>query len=480
MASLPPQDYKSLQIGLINESAVAENKFPVDAVSESINFHFDKIGCATLRKGTTLVGNAISGDILGLYNFRDSGSGTNNQLISVNGSIVYYLSGTTWTSKRTGLTSGSKARFTTFLDFVWMVNGTEATAIWNGDPLSGFVTSGNAADAPTGKYIENFRSRVWIAGNSTYPDRLFFSSLPTKVTTPVVTWDTSVTTGYWIDISPSDGENITGLKRDKNALLVFKPNNLYRVYSISESEPDPKINIGTYSQESIVRTKDGVYFHHSTGFYKYADGNVQEISKPIIDIVDSITLANFSKVCGLQDGDHICWAVGNVTYKGVTYTNMVVRYTISTQGWTHYQYPTQFLVSADYNDDSTLFKLIGDDSGNILKINVGKTDNGSSIFYSLIHPWTNLDGFLSTEKNLNKALFSHLGGAGSNIQYQVENDEVNNWSKSLGQLKNGDTGFDNAAIAKEMRFRIAGASVGEPFEYYGYEIFRADNKLMSY
>src|SRR3990167_6429743 len=126
MALIPPKNNFDVQTGLITESAVSKTKFPENAVSESINFHFDKIGCATLRKGTTLVGNAISGDILGLYNFIDSGSGTNNQLISVNGSIVYYLSGTTWTSKRTGLTSGSKARFTTFLDFVWMVNGTEA------------------------------------------------------------------------------------------------------------------------------------------------------------------------------------------------------------------------------------------------------------------------------------------------------------------------------------------------------------------
>src|SRR3990167_2228188 len=107
----------------------------------------------------------------------------------VNGTAAYYLSGGVWAAKRSGLTTGKKARFTTFLDFVWMVNNTQATAIWDGSG-SDFITTGNAASAPIGTFIENFRARVWIAGSTTYPDRVWFSSLPSKVTTPIVTWDT--------------------------------------------------------------------------------------------------------------------------------------------------------------------------------------------------------------------------------------------------------------------------------------------------
>lgn len=482
MPNLPPQDFKSLRVGLITESAVAENNFPIDAVSEAINFHFDKIGCATLRPGLTLLGSSLgSGNTLGLYEFRDSGSGSNNQIIQVNATTAYYLSGTSWTSIRSGLTNNSKARFTTFLDFIWMVNGNDSTAIWDGNPSNSFVTTGNAASAPTGQFIENYRSRVWITGNSTYPDRVYFSSLPSSVTTPIVTWNTSVTTGDWIDISPSDGDNITGLKKAKTALLVFKRNHIYRIYSISESEPDPKINVGTYSQESIVEAKDGYYFHHPTGFYRYSDGSIQEISKPIIDVINAISLANYSKICGWQDGDHAYWSVGNVTYQGITYSNMVVRYTISTQTWTHYQYPTQFLVSSDYNDGTSLFKLIGDDSGNVLKVNVGKTDNGSQIFYSLIHKWMEIDTLLSTEKNLNKVLFSHKGGANSKVQYQIQDDLVNDWAKSLNsQFKESDTGFDDVINVNKIRFRISGVSKGEPFEYRGFELIKVGDKLESY
>lgn len=477
---LEPTDSKSLQTGLMCEGAVSENRMPLDACTESVNFHFDKIGSATLRKGTTRLGDKLTGTILGLYEFRDSGSGSNNQIITVNGTKVKYLSTGTWTDKRT-VTTGLKTRFTTFLDFVWMVNGTDATAIWSGAAADSFVTTGNAASAPIGQFIENFRSRVWIAGNSTYPDRVYFSSLPSAEATPIVTWDTSATTGDWIDISPSDGDNITGLKRSKRALIVFKRNHIYRIYTISETDPDPQINVGTYSNESIVETKSGLFFHHPTGFYSLLDGGVQEISKPIIDIVNAITVANYSKICGWQDGDHVYWSVGDVTIGGIAYSNLVVRYTISTQTWTHYSYPTQLLFASDYNDGSTIFRLTGDEDGNVLKMDTGKTDNGTGINFSLIHRWQTLDGLLSTKKNVDKLLFSHTGGAGTIVQWQEGKDHVNAWQSLDRSFGEYDTGYNAPDIeGSKIRFRVTGTSVGEPFEYRGFEIINSDSTDLTY
>lgn len=479
MPKLEPQENKSLQTGLITEGAVSEHRMPMDAVTESLNFQFDKIGSATLRKGTTRLGNALSGNILGLYEFRDSGSGTNNQIILANDTTVKYLSGGTWTNKRTGLTAG-KTRFTTFLDFVWMVNGTDATAIWDGAAANNFLTTGNASNAPVGKFIENFRSRVWIAGG-TKPDRIYFSSLPSAAATPVVTWSTSDTTGDWIDISPSDGENITALKRAKSTLLVFKNNHIYRVYSVDQTDPDPAINIGTYSAESIVEAKDGVYFHHPSGFYRYTyDGSVKEISRPIIDIVQNVSLSNYDDVAGWleTDGDHVVWALGDVTINGVTYSNLEVRYTISTQTWTHYTKPTQALISSRYNDGSTLFQLVGDNSGNILKVDTGLTDNSTAISFSLIHRWTTGDGLLYTEKSVPNLLFTHEGGRGANVSYQTETVPRTDWSNGIGQLDDFATIFTNTEIkGKKYRLRISGSSSGEPFSYNGYEVFNSNSEF---
>jgi hypothetical protein len=480
MAKIDTKEYKDIKAGLVTEGAVGEQQMPLDAVTESLNFDFDKIGCARLRRGTTLLGNQLSGNLLGLYEFRDSGSGSNNQILAVNGTTVYYLNAGTWTSKRT-VTTGLKARFSTFLDYVFMVNGTDATAIWNGDVGSSFITSGNASGAPTGKFIDNFRARMWIAGNSAFPDRLYYSSIPTAAATPVITWDTSATTGDWIDISPSDGENITGIKRSKTALNVYKNNHIYRVASINTTDPDPVINVGTYSQESIVEAKDGQYFHHPSGFYRMSGAEATEISRPIQDIVDNISASNYTSICGWEDGDHIYWSVGDVTISGITYSNLVVRYTISSQAWTHRTYPTEFLVSSRYNDGSTLFRLVGDNDGNVLKVNVGKTDNGTPISYALTHRWYTIDGLLSTRKNLPRLVFAHSGGAGTNVAYQIEGDPVSDWSKTLGQFKNVDTLFSKADIrGRKCRFRISGISSGEPFDYYGMEVINATSEPIQF
>lgn len=477
MAQLEPHSITNFSSGLLTKGAVSDSRMPLDACREVQNFHFDEIGAAVLRKGITKLGDDLSGNILGLFEFRDSGNGTNNQIIAVDGTTAYYLSGGVWTSKRTGLTSGSKARFSTFLDYVFMVNGTEATAVWDGGGGT-FATSGNASGAPTGKFIENFRARMWIAGNSTYPDRLYFSSLPSSVTTPLITWDTSVTTGDWIDISPSDGENITGLHRTKSHLLVFKNNHIYRVASISQSEPDPSINVGTYSQESIVETKIGVLFHHPTGFFRYSDGGAEEISRPIIDIVEAISLSNYSSIAGWEDGDHAYWSVGDITINSISYTNVVVRYTISTQVWTMYTYPTQFRVSSPYNDGTTLFQIAGGSNGKVYKINVGITDDSAVIPYSLTSRSFSLDGFSSTRKTISKMVILHDRGTGGNFSYQNEEAKESDWTP-ITQLQTYNTPAKGLSVkGKELKFRISGNSSGEPFSFQGLEIIESSSELI--
>lgn len=485
---------RSLKSGLINQGAVSENDRPVTSVMEAINFHFDAIGSAILRKGTTRLGSALSGNLLGLHYHVDTVAGTKSQFIAVNGTTAYYLSSGSFAAKRTGLTASSKARFTDFLNYAFMVNGTEATAIWDGDPLTSFLTTGNASGAPTGKYVENFRSRVWIAGNTTYPDRLYYSSVPSAVTTPVITWSTDVATGQWIDISPSDGDNITALQRFRNLMIVFKTNRLYRVFDIGQTDPDPYYAVGTSSQESVIESKVGVFFHHASGFYLYDVGNaVKEISRPIWDIVRAIPSSSYTSIAGWleADGDHVCWSIGTVTVNGVSYANHVVRYTISTQVWTHYQYPTQILCAVRrqpfYTDGSSQFAVTGDNGGNVQEMNTGNTDLGTAISYSLIHAWDNVDGLLSTRKTIMTGNFSHYQGSGTNVAYQDESDDpdtLNDWSKRMGgpsQLKGTNTGFNSMSIkARKVRFRLFGQSTGQPFIYNGYELLDVMSEFIQF
>jgi hypothetical protein len=365
--------------------------------------------------------------------------------------------------------------------------------VWNGDPAGSFVSTGNASGAPQGTFIENYRSRMWISGNSTYPSRLYYSSIPSSVTTPVITWNTDVATGQWIDISPSDGDFMTGIQRFRNVLLCFKTNRLYRVFDIGQVDPDPYYAVGTSSQESIIESKAGVFFHHSTGFYQYnIYGIVQEVSRPIIDIVRAIPTSSYGSVTGWMDplGDHMCWSIGTVTVNGTTYVNMVVRYSISTQVWTARTYPKPFVSSQRrqplYNDGTKQYALIGDNAGNVLKADTGITDNGTALYYSIVHRWETLDSLLSTRKSVMTVNFSHYGGATSTVAYQTEDndpDQLADWTKKVdrGALTTKNTGFNSANIkARKFRFRVFGTSAGQPFTYHGYEVVGAQNEVIQF
>lgn len=465
---LEPQSLVNMSDGLITSGAVSNSQIPLSVVSESLNLDFDTIGSTKTRLGTTLLGNQLSGDILGLYEFRDSGSGVNNQILMVNGTTVYYLVGSTWTSKRT-VTTGKKAEFTTFLDLVFMVNGTDATQTWDGNPANSFGTT-QAVSAPIGNYIENFRSRVWIVNNT---DRVYYSSLPDSALN--ITWNT---TDWYIDISPQDGDNTTKAKRYKNALLIFKREHLYRIYSTTETEPDPKISVGTYSGRSVVEAVDGIYFHHPSGIYRYNESGVSCISEPVIDFIKNITVANYSKIVGWEDGNHVYFQVGDVSIGDIDYINVVLRYTISSKVWTFRSYPTQFLVNSKYNNGTTIFNICGDDDGNVLKIDTGKTDNGSPIFFSLTsRPYT-LDGLFSTRKHISKMAVVHNNAIGSSVKYRVDSKNVNDL-KSLTRIdSNVAKPFSCDVKGNVIYFNISGSSVGEPVEIMGYEVLESTSETI--
>jgi hypothetical protein len=95
MAQLDPQQLVNFSSGVMCPGAVGEAMIPLTAVSEAVNVNFNTIGSITAREGITSIGTGLPSSILGLYEFRDGGSGTNNQIIAVSGTAAYYLSGGT-------------------------------------------------------------------------------------------------------------------------------------------------------------------------------------------------------------------------------------------------------------------------------------------------------------------------------------------------------------------------------------------------
>ena len=266
---------------------------------------------------------------------------------------------------------------------------------------------------------------------------------------------------------------MTGLFRHPRALLVFKNNHIYRVFSINSTDPDPSIHRGTYSQESIVQGKNGISYHHPTGFYDFVfDGEQREISRPIIDIVQAILRSYYENVSGWVDDDHKMWSIGDITLGGISFSNIVVRYTISTQVWTVYSYSTEPRCGILYDNGTTLTTVIGDDVGNVKTFDSGTSDDGTSIHYDLQTHWLSFTSIKSTSKNLTDIASLHENAHGGNLSYQLDSDLANEW-RPIGSLTKDLYQRDNmnAIYFYLIRFRFHGSTIGSPFNFRGWELF---------
>ena len=449
--------------GVIREKAVDETLAPPTSCQYAQNVHFDSIGAVTTRPGLTLLGATVEDGetVLGMHNYINNAGDTYVLLAKLNGS-VYAYDGSSWTEVRTSLTSTSKARFTSLVDYTFMVNGNANNdlATYNGSGSFGIT---NKASLPKGDVIENYRSRIWVGDSAT--DKLYYSNVVT--TSQTITGGTS-----YIQISPQDGDKITGLKRHPRALLVFKKNHIYKVYNINLTDPDPSINLGTYSQESIIEAKDGISYHHPSGFYKFHfDGAQEEISRPIIDVVDAISRAYYPSICGWEDGDHLYWSIGDITLGGVDFTNVVCRRTISTQVWTIYNYATEIRSASKYDNGTTIITAVGDDGGDVFTFNSGTTDNSSAIHYDLETHWYYITNNKSDKKDIEKISTLFENAQGANVSYKVDMNNKNEW-EPIGEIKK-ELVHDFSLNAKgfiRIKFRINGTISGNELIFRGFEL----------
>jgi hypothetical protein len=275
-----------------------------------------------------------------------------------------------------------------------------------------------------------------------------------------------------VDINPSDGEMITGLKRYSTELEVFKPNYMYR-FKTSGVDPDPLIRVGTRSQESIIEGKKGLYFHHDSGFYRYTGGYPEEISRAISDIIEAIPFSYFDDICSWRDSDHIYWSIGDLTIDGVSWLNVVVRYTESADLWTVYSYAKEFVFATENNSGTSLTRIAGVSDGHVYTLESGTTDDGTSIGYWLDTKWFDF-GRIADKKSIKRLIGECEKAQGSKIYYKIDDDDY--WTE-LGQLRNYITDFEQLAIKfHRICFRIRGLSSVEAFVFRGYYIADYSNE----
>lgn len=465
--------------GVIRSAQLNDTVTPENSVQLAVNMNFDRVGAIMTRPGVTaLHADATRGGAIQAFGTLNTITGGLNKLFSQVGTDVSVWSGAAWSSVRTTTGSG-KARFSQWLDHIYMVNGTDALQCSDGGNFAATAGFVPAIAMPIGDFVQaGFDGRIWVGNKAN--DALYYSDIVQF--TPPSTYSITYTASNFIkSFSPQDGESMTGLFRVPRALLVFKQNHIYRVYNASNVDPYPAYNVGTYSQESIVQAKDGLYFHHSSGFYKFAyDGQPQEISRRVLDFVKAISRSNYENVVGVYDGyDAIKWYVGSVTVEGVTYSNCVMRYSISTQVWTIYDYPGNAITAMTRFDDGvTIEQMCGTSAGKVGKLDVGTTDFGTAIYFEMIDRWRSFTEMYSKSKSVSGIMVFTENAAGADLEYQTQKSPVNEWTYIDTVNDNYDALFPNASTDdfNGIRFRLTGNTSGTPMVFHGIELLSIQDK----
>ena len=473
---MPPiEDIKMLYPteGVIRSAQLSDTVCPENSVQLAVNAHFDRIGSITTRLGVTKYAETVAGSVISFGTLNIQGG--NKRLFAQVGTDISVWNGVSWTSVRT-LSNTNKARFSQFLNETWMVNGNAGSAVMTSSG-AGFSDTAVPADFPKGDFIEaGFDGRVWVADSAN--DIIYYTDIVQSldgITYEDLTFD--ITTNFITKFSPQDGESITGLFRVPKALLLFKQNNIYRIYGVDNVDPYPAYNVGTFSQESIVQGKDGIYFHHSSGFYKFTyDGQPTEISRRVNDFIKAIPRTSYESVVGIYDGaDAIKWSVGSVTVEGVTYKNCQMRYTLSTQVWTVYDFSDLDITALiRYDDGTTIEQIAGFSNGFVGELDSGVTDFGDKFYFEIINRWRSFTEMYSHSKTMGGLAVMSQNGGGTLIQYQTNKETVNEWHK-IGTIDSDYASLFPNNKTKDfniIRTRITGNSKGTPIVFNGIEMIQ--------
>lgn len=452
---------------------VSDNLTPTNTMRLILNMDLDVLGTARVRKGLTAIGGQTvdNKSSLGLYHFKDSGSGTNNQQIAcVNNSggtysVTYYNASGTWTAIGSGssFTASAKFRFETFLDLVFLVNSAaDSPKSWTGATASSWGTT-QLTSAPSGKFIKLYKSRLYIAGTTANPDRLYFSSIPD--TSNNITWDT---TNDWLDINPSDGQNITGLERNGTQLLIFKNRSMYR-WNGSATDADLIVDVGCSSQESI-HTRNGItFFFNPQGVYATSGGYPTRISRQIQRWIDAIPAAYYDDVSGITDEDNYYCSIGDVTVDGVAYTNVVLVYNIPGKVWTVRTYPEEILrFASQVESDGTESIMCANDDGDVHTFNYGSTDAGTSIKYNIRTKKMDF-GSSGYIKRFSEFFAFGYKLAGADTLVQTEDNNLNSYPDGL-LLKWWKRFMNRRHRGRYFIFELQGLSKDGQGEFEGWEI----------
>jgi hypothetical protein len=170
------------------------------------------------------------------------------------------------TELATGFTAGSQFYFATLLAKLAIVNKLDAPKLWDGTN----AVAAMGGSPPHGQYVAAHKNFLFMAHTTANPSRLHFSEVINLESWPALNF---------IDISPNDGDWITGLLPFDDYLIITKQRSVWVLVGTGTSDFEVKrihSGIGCVAPRSLVRMGDLFGFASTEGFY------LSDITKPVL------------------------------------------------------------------------------------------------------------------------------------------------------------------------------------------------------
>jgi len=246
---------------------------------------------------------------------------------------------------------------------------------------------------PTAKYILSHKDRIFLAGNSSYPSRLYYSTMYNGISYP----DAFPALNYW-DVSPDDGEKIMMIAEDPSGnLCVFKQTKLYKLFTDGSTDQwslsGGYENCGVVAPYSVIESPYGIFFLSRSGqntiqLRLFDGGSSKDISDLILPTLATISPAYIDDAVGIYaDGKY--FLAYTDSGKGGVVNNNVLVYDIKNAFWSQ---------DTNKNIGSWCVWNSGTDKGELY--------SGDSVIGNVYHEessQTNI--FLSTKSHLDAGTF---------------------------------------------------------------------------
>jgi hypothetical protein len=413
---------------------ISDNLINDQEASDLENVQFTEAGSVTKADGYTSVGTGLTNAPRGLGYYIDTSN--NKYLLTVDGTGLVYLNGSTWTGI-SGATFSSTAQ----------INMTQARGImyiWDatngGAQLSGSTLT-RPGTMPRASFSIFYSGYHVCAGVDTQPSRVYISVLTDasdftndpSVADPTPDNSTDVPgasvfsgtgTGsaiaQFIDVSKNDGDKITGLAKFQEVLVIFKERSIYQLTMDATGVPTVQLvtkNYGCVSHRSIDNVENDVFFLSRNGIYVLGNEpnffnviRTNELSARIHPIIETINELKYDKSTALFSG--YTYMLAMPTGSSTT-NNTVITYDRRYQGfsrWTHVL-PEAFCIYTDSNNEDAVY-FTSTTTAKVYKMTPGTySANGSAISAQWTSKAFDLQDFASYKRWIDVTImFRQLSG----------------------------------------------------------------------